>query len=199
MQIFVKNVTGDSKFHPLPASLGTPADAYLAVALAVPTDLTVQNLVTLISLRTSLPEEDLRLVYAGKHLSLSPTETLASLNITRDSTIHLALPLRGGMAKKIRCTYKDCKGAAQGIIGDCGFCNGTFCGKHRLLEDHKCTGLENVSSFMRSDSGCCPRYGSWGSEGLEEEQPKWWLIGLTTLDEGFWADILSHAVQEGEP
>jgi len=125
MQIFVKNVTGDT------------------VALAVPTDLTVQNLVTLISLRTSLPEEDLRLVYAGKHLSLSPTETLASLNITRDSTIHLALPLRGGMAKKIRCTYKDCKGAAQGIIGDCGFCNGTFCGKHRLLEDHKCTGLED--------------------------------------------------------
>ncbi|KAK1999252.1 hypothetical protein LX36DRAFT_655685 [Colletotrichum falcatum] len=47
--------------------------------------------------------------------------------------------------KKIRCTFKECKDAAQRIVGDCGFCNGHFCGKHRLLEDHKCSGLEDVS------------------------------------------------------
>lgn len=47
--------------------------------------------------------------------------------------------------KKIRCTFKECKDAAQRIVGDCGFCNGHFCGKHRLLEDHKCDGLEDVS------------------------------------------------------
>ncbi|CCF43869.1 AN1 zinc finger protein, partial [Colletotrichum higginsianum] len=45
--------------------------------------------------------------------------------------------------KKIRCTFKECKDAAQRIVGDCGFCNGHFCGKHRLLEDHKCSGLED--------------------------------------------------------
>ncbi|KAH0435839.1 an1-type zinc finger protein [Colletotrichum camelliae] len=45
--------------------------------------------------------------------------------------------------KKIRCTFKQCKDAAQRIVGDCGFCNGHFCGKHRLLEDHKCDGLED--------------------------------------------------------
>ncbi|KAF3808818.1 AN1-type zinc finger protein TMC1, partial [Colletotrichum gloeosporioides] len=45
--------------------------------------------------------------------------------------------------KKIRCTFKECKDAAQRIVGDCGFCNGHFCGKHRLLEDHKCDGLED--------------------------------------------------------
>ena len=55
------------------------------------------------------------------------------------------MPLRGGMPpKKIRCTYKDCREGAQRIIGDCGFCNGHYCGKHRLLEDHKCDGLEDV-------------------------------------------------------
>lgn len=48
--------------------------------------------------------------------------------------------------KKIRCSANDCKEAAQRIVGDCSFCNGHFCGKHRLLEDHKCSGLEDVSS-----------------------------------------------------
>ncbi len=48
-------------------------------------------------------------------------------------------------ARKIKCSYKECKDGAQRIAGDCGFCNGHFCGRHRLLEDHKCTGLEDVS------------------------------------------------------
>ena len=45
--------------------------------------------------------------------------------------------------KKVRCTHSDCKETAQRIVGDCGFCNGHFCGKHRMLEDHSCTGLED--------------------------------------------------------
>lgn len=45
--------------------------------------------------------------------------------------------------KKLRCTFKECKEPAQRIVGDCGFCQGHYCGKHRLLEDHKCTGLED--------------------------------------------------------
>lgn len=44
---------------------------------------------------------------------------------------------------KPRCTFKECKGAAQRIVGDCAFCDGHYCAKHRLLEDHKCTGLED--------------------------------------------------------
>jgi predicted nucleic acid binding AN1-type Zn finger protein len=28
-------------------------------------------------------------------------------------------------------------------VGDCSFCEGHFCGKHRLLESHKCSGLED--------------------------------------------------------
>jgi hypothetical protein len=144
MQLFVKNVSGDSKFAP---NLTSPimTNTAVAMALTIPSSCTVQNLTTLLSLRTSLPEEDLRLVFAGKHLA--PSSTLADNHILRESTIHLALPLRGGMPpKKIRCTYKDCKEGAQRIIGDCGFCNGHYCGKHRLLEDHKCDGLEDVCS-----------------------------------------------------
>jgi predicted nucleic acid binding AN1-type Zn finger protein len=116
--------------------------------MTVPQDLSIQNLKTLLSVRTSLSESDLRLVYAGKHLLSS--STLADYNIYRESTLHLAMPVRGGIPpKKIRCSYKDCKEGAQRIIGDCGFCQGHFCGKHRLLEDHKCDGLEDVSSLTQ--------------------------------------------------
>lgn len=48
------------------------------------------------------------------------------------------------MPKKLRCSAKDCREPAQRIVGDCSFCNGHFCGRHRLLEDHKCSGLEDV-------------------------------------------------------
>ena len=161
MQIFVKNVSGSSKPSSSPSSQD-PLTSSAAIAMTVPSSLTIQNLTTLLSVRTSLPESDLRLVHAGKHLSSSDS-TLSDYHISRESTLHLALPLRGGMPpKKIKCTYKDCKEGAQRIIGDCGFCNGHYCGKHRLLEDHKCDGLEDVS---------CPDLSS-------SREVQWWLVGL---------------------
>jgi len=45
--------------------------------------------------------------------------------------------------RKIKCKAADCREIAQRIIGHCGFCSKDFCGKHRLLEDHKCAGLED--------------------------------------------------------
>jgi predicted nucleic acid binding AN1-type Zn finger protein len=45
--------------------------------------------------------------------------------------------------RKPRCSFKDCKDAPQRIIGDCSFCNGHFCQKHRMLESHACSGLED--------------------------------------------------------
>lgn len=76
--------------------------------------------------------------------------------------------------KKIRCTFKECREGAQRIIGDCGFCNGHYCGKHRLLEDHKCDGLEDVSATSTSFDD-------------ERREPQWWLVGL---DPELLADIL---------
>lgn len=63
--------------------------------------------------------------------------------------------------KKQRCTAADCKEPQQRFVGDCSFCGGHFCFKHRLLEDHKCEGLEDVSRLPVS---------------LESAQ--WWLVGL---------------------
>lgn len=80
--------------------------------------------------------------------------------------------------KKIRCSFKECSVAAQRIVGDCGFCQGHFCGKHRLLEDHKCDGLEDVSSNPESASAF-----------------EWWQVGVFGLVAGDdnLADTLSSA------
>lgn len=54
--------------------------------------------------------------------------------------------------KKIRCTVAACGAQAQRIVGDCDFCQGHFCGKHRLLEDHSCSGLEDVRKKKKPES-----------------------------------------------
>jgi hypothetical protein len=198
MTIFIKDLSGHSKHSQAPQNDVFRHEANLllfstAITMSVPGDITISNLTTLLSLRTSLPESSLRLVHAGKHISSQDTDrSLSDCHIGRESTLHLAAPLRGGGPKKIRCTHKDCKGAAQRIVGDCGFCNGHFCDKHRLLEDHKCTGLEDVSALSTS-SDFAPKswssnssYGGAAVAGLdigrnaqvEAKQPQWWLIGL---------------------
>ena len=114
-----------------------------ALPISVPSNTSISTLRSLLALRTNMTTSDLRLVFAGKHLTTADS-TLADYSIGHESTLHVALPLRGGMPpRKIRCNFKDCKDAAQRIVGDCGFCSGHFCGKHRLLEDHKCPGLED--------------------------------------------------------
>jgi hypothetical protein len=113
-----------------------------AFPLTVPTNTSISTLRHLLALRTNLPVSELRLVFAGRHLTQQDS-TLSQYNIARDATLHLALPVRGGAPRKIRCGFKECKDAAQRIVGDCSFCNGHFCGKHRLLESHNCEGLED--------------------------------------------------------
>ncbi|KAI9835995.1 MAG: hypothetical protein M1837_003544 [Sclerophora amabilis] len=134
MQIFVKDITGQT------------------IPLTVPSSLSISNLLNLLSVRSSLSPSELRVVHAGKHLS-SPSSTLADYSIQREATLHLILPIRGGMPpKRQRCTFKDCKDIAQRIVGDCGFCRGHFCGKHRLLEDHKCDGLEDCKKESHDEN-----------------------------------------------
>ncbi|KAK6950934.1 hypothetical protein Daesc_007462 [Daldinia eschscholtzii] len=77
--------------------------------------------------------------------------------------------------QKPRCTFKECKSAAQRIVGDCGFCDGHFCAKHRLLEDHKCSGLEDVS--MNPTTTPTTPIPSESSDS-DDWATEWWLVGL---------------------
>lgn len=81
------------------------------------------------------------------------------------------------MVKKLRCSFEECKAAAQRFVGDCAFCQGHFCSNHRLLEDHKCQNLEDVS---------------W-----HPAPSQWWLVGLSgVLPEDVLADLISKCKRE---
>ncbi|KAG7665323.1 uncharacterized protein J8A68_001011 [[Candida] subhashii] len=45
--------------------------------------------------------------------------------------------------KKNKCSFKACTSAPLRMVGTCSHCQGKFCAKHRLLEDHLCTGLQS--------------------------------------------------------
>ncbi|KAK6461829.1 hypothetical protein DFJ63DRAFT_200106 [Scheffersomyces coipomensis] len=44
--------------------------------------------------------------------------------------------------KKSKCAFKSCTSASLRMVGACSHCQGSFCAKHRLLEDHLCQGLQ---------------------------------------------------------
>ncbi|CAD1808962.1 AN1-like Zinc finger family protein [Candida parapsilosis] len=44
--------------------------------------------------------------------------------------------------KKNKCSFKSCNSAPLRMVGTCSHCQGKFCAKHRLLEDHMCIGLQ---------------------------------------------------------
>ncbi|KAI5960179.1 uncharacterized protein KGF55_004902 [Candida pseudojiufengensis] len=45
--------------------------------------------------------------------------------------------------KKNKCSFKNCNSTPLRMVGTCSHCQGKFCAKHRLLEDHICIGLQN--------------------------------------------------------
>ncbi|KAI5951292.1 hypothetical protein KGF54_004366 [Candida jiufengensis] len=44
--------------------------------------------------------------------------------------------------KKNKCSFKNCSSTPLRMVGTCSHCQGKFCAKHRLLEDHICIGLQ---------------------------------------------------------
>ena len=71
--------------------------------------------------------------------------------------------------RRLKCSLTECRLPAAPITGDCTFCDGHYCSKHRLLESHKCKNLEDVSS----------------------NKSNWWLAGLSDvlLTEEFRTDM----------
>lgn len=45
-------------------------------------------------------------------------------------------------SKSKKCSFSTCTSTPLRMVGDCQFCQGKFCSKHRLLESHDCKGLK---------------------------------------------------------
>lgn len=131
-------------------------------SMTIPENSTVEDLrnaaITGCPVTAKLPS-DFKLIYNGTKLAPSH-KSLDSFNIPEDgsftiivmseavstplSSPHLApattVPKK--KTKKNKCTFTGCSSTPLRIVGDCGHCLGKFCAKHRLLEDHLCTGLQ---------------------------------------------------------
>ncbi|EDO14607.1 hypothetical protein Kpol_303p6 [Vanderwaltozyma polyspora DSM 70294] len=97
-----------------------------------------------------------------KHLDLDSTTTsildelcdnmkevkgITSSSITSNSPIG-KIAKKDKKKKKKQCHFGDCTGLSIKYAGDCNFCNGKFCSKHRMLENHLCKGLQSCKEQM---------------------------------------------------
>lgn len=49
---------------------------------------------------------------------------------------------KSSKSKSKKCHFDHCTSNQLRMVGDCQFCQGKFCSKHRLLENHNCSGLK---------------------------------------------------------
>ncbi|KIW14382.1 hypothetical protein PV08_07164 [Exophiala spinifera] len=98
-------------------------------------------------------DESSTLQLSSPSRSTTPTQPAPATDVVtqKPSTSGTSTPTTSGTAtptkkksNRPRCSKDGCKAPAQPIVGDCGFCQKRFCGKHRMLESHNCEGLEDA-------------------------------------------------------
>lgn len=145
MQIIVKLTNGSNYEISLPedSSVGQLRDIATASAPA-----------------GSLSEGTYKIVYSGK--KLEDEKTLTEVSISDNATVYLmsCVTARRRSNTKRKCSASRCTSQPLRMVGDCQYCSGKFCSKHRLLENHNCIGLQR----------CKEQYHERNALKLESEQ-----------------------------
>ena len=83
-------------------------------------------------------------------LSLDDTSKAQSPNALSKAVKRVAKkPSKAQKRKKNQCYFDTCISTISEFIGDCEFCDGHFCSRHRLLETHRCEGLHSFREELR--------------------------------------------------
>ncbi|KAK6455875.1 uncharacterized protein RJT20DRAFT_51379 [Scheffersomyces xylosifermentans] len=90
-----------------------------------------------------IPSESLTVILMsdGSDTPLSLTPKSSNANLAVDSIPSSVSEVKK-TKKKAKCSFKACSSAPLRMVGACSHCQGKFCAKHRLLEDHRCSGLQ---------------------------------------------------------
>ncbi|QPG74816.1 hypothetical protein FOA43_002152 [Brettanomyces nanus] len=140
--------------------------------VTVPDNATVEDLkiASLVALppKSGLNSHTAKLWYSGKKLEFSTLLSSYGITAVSDSTVYLTddsqvesncaitdndvadltivqqhiKKTRSKSKSKNRCSFGTCHASALRLTGECQFCKGKFCSKHRLLEKHNCKGLK---------------------------------------------------------
>lgn len=137
----------------------------VSYSVTIPDNLTVEDLHN--SAKVACPSDfklpnDFKVIYNGE--KLAPYSRLLSEFSMGDGSVvilmssgeannhggassgqKMAEPASGAPRKKSRknrCSFASCGSAPLRMVGDCSHCQGKFCAKHRLLENHLCQGLQ---------------------------------------------------------
>lgn len=52
--------------------------------------------------------------------------------------------------KKSRCSFSECKARVAIIVGDCTYCDKSYCVSHRLPEGHQCEGITKCRDIAKN-------------------------------------------------
>ncbi|AOA61671.1 GQ67_02327T0 [Komagataella phaffii] len=85
---------------------------------------------------------------SAPHTNNPPALSSTVKDETGATTTTKITKVRRKSSNKRRCSYLNCMSAPLRMVGDCVHCQGKFCSKHRLLENHHCTELQTCKEQM---------------------------------------------------
>lgn len=115
-----------------------------SISLTTTTTATYSELISEVREVSTYPLPNLfKLIYNGEKLNDDKLNDLLTEGLENEINLILMEEVKKTLKKKKnKCHFKACNSAPLRMVGDCHHCNGKFCAKHRLLEDHLCAGLQ---------------------------------------------------------